>query len=148
MGLAGGGLFTTGAIPRRTGFEHTPAGFKIRREGREEPDSISDDMSIMAHVRGRGLVLVSGCAHAGIINSVEQARRLSGVERVEAVIGGFHLSGAGEEVIRATLDRLKAYQPWLVMAMHCTGQKAECALAAGMPQAFVANSVGTKVIIG
>ena len=148
VALAGGGLFTTGTIPRETDFEVVRTSFKIYREGRVMTDPINDDQSLMVHVKGRGLALISGCAHAGIINSVEYARRLSGVERVAAVIGGFHLTGAEEYALRSTLDRLKAYSPDLVMAMHCTGREAECALAAEMPEAFVLNCVGTKVVLG
>jgi 7,8-dihydropterin-6-yl-methyl-4-(beta-D-ribofuranosyl)aminobenzene 5'-phosphate synthase len=96
-------------------------------------------------VRGKGLVVVSGCGHAGIINILRYACKLTGVERVYTVIGGFHLSGPQfEPTIPATIAAIEDISPKWVVPMHCTGWKAVHAFAAAMPQTFIQTSVGTR----
>ena len=102
----------------------------------------------MVNVRGKGLVVVSGCGHAGIVNILRYARKLTGVERVYAVIGGFHLSGPQfEPIIPATIAAIQEFAPKWVVPVHCTGWKAVHAFAAAMPEAFIQNSVGTRYVL-
>ena len=98
----------------------------------------------MVHVRDQGLVVLSGCGHAGIINILDHARRVTGVERILAVVGGFHLTGRiFEPIIPRTLDELATIAPTVVVPGHCTGWKAIHAIARRLPEAYVQTSVGT-----
>ena len=87
-------------------------------------DSIPDDQSLAVHLPGKGLIVISGCAHSGIINTIRYAQRITGEERLYAVIGGFHLMGADNKRIDATARALLDLNPAVVRPGHCTGQKA------------------------
>jgi len=139
-------VLVTGEVPRTTEFEKGMAPHQALRPGGWEPDPlILDDQALIVHVRGRGLVVVTGCGHAGIVNITRYARALTGVEDVAAVMGGFHLTGPGfEPVITPTVAALEALAPRMVVPAHCTGWKAQAALAAHLPDAYVANSIGTR----
>lgn len=144
--LLGGSLLITGEVDRTTAFE---TGLPIHQTWRGDdwqPDPlILDDQAAIAHVRDEGLVVLTGCGHAGIVNIVRYAKRLTGVDRVHAVIGGFHLTGGlFEAVIPQTVEALGAESPSFVVPAHCTGWKAQQALAAAMPDAVVPNSVGSR----
>lgn len=102
----------------------------------------------MVNVRDKGLVVMTGCGHAGAINSIRYAQKLSGVDRLHALLGGLHLTGAVfEPIIAPTIKELKAMAPRLVMPGHCTGWKATHAFAREFPEAFVPPSVGSRVLI-
>jgi 7,8-dihydropterin-6-yl-methyl-4-(beta-D-ribofuranosyl)aminobenzene 5'-phosphate synthase len=138
-------VLITGEVDRVTGFER---GFPIHQAWRGEswePDPlILDDQALIANVAGRGLVVLTGCGHAGVINICRYAQRLTGVSRLHAVIGGFHLSGPlFEPVIGDTVSALEGLAPDVIVPAHCTGWKATHAIAARLPAAFIQNSVGT-----
>lgn len=100
---------------------------------------------MVIHLKGRGLVILSGCAHAGIINTLLYARKITRVEAVHAVIGGFHLSGlAFEPLIDWTIEELKKMSPEVIVPMHCTGWKAIKKFSEKFPSSFILNSVGSK----
>ncbi len=143
-----GVLMVTGEIPRRTEFEiGFPMGY-VEIEGQVQQDALLDDQALVVHVEGKGLVVVSGCGHSGIINTVNYARELTGVEEVYGIIGGFHLSGpVYEPYIQPTVEAMKAINPKLLVPTHCTGFPAETVFAREMPQAFVLNTVGTTFVI-
>jgi len=117
------GVFTTGEIERVTPFER-PEGFRTVSEGSFREDLLVDDQALAVSIDGKGLAVISGCAHSGIVNSVIQAKKVTGENRVHAVIGGFHLEGADETRIEATVRELKNLEPSLVCPGHCTGFKA------------------------
>jgi 7,8-dihydropterin-6-yl-methyl-4-(beta-D-ribofuranosyl)aminobenzene 5'-phosphate synthase len=138
-------VLITGEVDRVTGFEK---GFPIHQAWRGaswEPDPlILDDQALIAHVAGRGLVVLTGCGHAGIINICRYAQRLTGVSTLHAVIGGFHLTGPlFEPVIADTVGALEQLAPEVIVPAHCTGWKATHAIARRLPGAFIQNSVGT-----
>ncbi len=144
--LLGGVLLVTGEVERTTEFEQ---GFPIHqadRDGEWQPDPlIPDDQSAVLNVRDKGLVVLTGCGHAGVVNIVRYARKLTGVDRVYAVIGGFHLNGPlFEPIIPATCEALAELAPEVIVPAHCTGWRATHALAATFPDAFIQNSVGTR----
>jgi 7,8-dihydropterin-6-yl-methyl-4-(beta-D-ribofuranosyl)aminobenzene 5'-phosphate synthase len=90
-------------------------------------------------------VLITGCSHAGIINTVKHAQKVSGIEKIHALMGGFHLTGpAFEPIIDRTVEEIKKLSPEMIVPMHCTGWKAINRLADSMPQQCTLNSVGTK----
>ncbi len=98
----------------------------------------------MVHVRGKGLVVLTGCGHAGVINILRQARAQTGVEQIYGVLGGFHLTGAlFEPIIPQTIAELQRIGPAVIVPAHCTGWRATHGIARAMPEAFVQNSVGT-----
>lgn len=145
--LAPSGLWAaTGQVERTTSFEQgLPIAF--REEGGElKPDPLEDDQGVVIHLKDKGLVVISGCAHAGIVNTVRHAQRITGVERVHAVLGGFHLGGIlFEGIIEPTVEALKELSPQVVVPMHCSGRKATEAMAQAFPQAFVLSSVGSRL---
>ncbi len=134
----------TGEIPRETSFEKGLTRHRAFINGSWQPDPlILDDRAIVINVRGKGLVILSGCAHAGIINTVTYARRITGITNIYAVMGGFHLAGKeNENRIEQTVSELKGISPKLIVPSHCTGWRGTFAIANALPHAFVYNSVG------
>ena len=144
--LLDGSLLVTGEVDRTTAFERGFPAHQAERHGHWEPDPlILDDQALVAHVRGRGLVVITGCGHSGIVNVLRYVRRLTGEDHLHAVIGGFHLSGAYfEPIIAPTCDALAELAPDHLVPCHCTGWRAIHMLAARMPDAFIQNSVGSR----
>jgi 7,8-dihydropterin-6-yl-methyl-4-(beta-D-ribofuranosyl)aminobenzene 5'-phosphate synthase len=138
-------VLITGEVDRTTGFEQGFPIHQARRNGTWEPDPlVLDDQALIADVAGKGLVVLTGCGHAGIINTCRYAQRLTGVDRLYAVIGGFHLNGPlFEPIIGETLDAFDQLSPDVIVPTHCTGWKATHAVARRFPDAFIQNSVGT-----
>jgi len=142
--LAGDMILVTGEIPRKTDFEKGLLKQVAFVGGEWQPDPwVWDDRALVLNVKGKGLVVISGCAHAGIVNTVAFAQQISGVSRVYAVFGGFHLAGKDYETkIPPTVTELKKVNPKLVVPSHCTGWRGIYAIQKAMPDAFVWNSVG------
>jgi 7,8-dihydropterin-6-yl-methyl-4-(beta-D-ribofuranosyl)aminobenzene 5'-phosphate synthase len=142
-------LLVTGEIERTTEFEQGMAVHQALRDGEWQPDPlIYDDQALVANVRGRGLVVITGCGHAGVVNTVRYAQKLTGIERVYAIIGGFHLATSPlETVVRPTVEALAGFAPEVIVPAHCTGWRATHAIAAAFSDAFVQGSVGTKYIL-
>lgn len=138
----------TGTVEATTSYEKPLPGFKRVVQGQEEPDPFSDEQALVVNVAGKGLVVIGGCCHPGIVNMTRYAQKLTGVKEVAAIIGGFHLTAGGDDLINGTIGGLKELQPGLILAGHCTGFKALTKLAAELPNNFMVSCVGTKVIIG
>jgi 7,8-dihydropterin-6-yl-methyl-4-(beta-D-ribofuranosyl)aminobenzene 5'-phosphate synthase len=138
-------ILITGEVDRVTPFERGFPGHQAWRDTGWQPDPlILDDQALIVHVANRGLLVLTGCGHAGIINILRYAQRLTGITSLHAVIGGFHLSGpAFEPIIGDTVTALDDLAPDVVVPAHCTGWKATHAIAAALPTAFIQNSVGT-----
>lgn len=144
--LLGGSLLFLGEIPRTTGFERGMPNAYYEEDGQEKWDPIEDDTAIVANVKGKGLMILSGCAHSGIINTVRYARELTGINKVFAVMGGFHLSGSKmADIIEPTTDALREIDPRYVVPTHCTGRNAIMRIEKEMPDEFLLNMVGTKL---
>jgi 7,8-dihydropterin-6-yl-methyl-4-(beta-D-ribofuranosyl)aminobenzene 5'-phosphate synthase len=143
----GPGCWTTGSVPRLS-FE--TAGISPRMAYRQGDafirDQLDDDQSIVINLRDKGLVVLTGCAHSGIVNTVHYAQEISGVDRVWAILGGFHLAPAGDEDIQRTIDEIQRMDPALVAPTHCSGFKAISQFAVQMPDAFVEGAVGTTYL--
>ena len=143
-------VLVTGEIPRTNSFEK---GFPnhyslVGEEGKMEPDPlIKDDQAIILKVKDKGLVIITGCGHAGIINTLNYAKELAGEDRIYAVLGGMHLSGGlFEQIIPRTVEELEELKPRFVVPCHCSGLKAMNEISRKMPNAFIQNSVGTNYI--
>jgi 7,8-dihydropterin-6-yl-methyl-4-(beta-D-ribofuranosyl)aminobenzene 5'-phosphate synthase len=117
------GITTTGEVPRKSAFE-TVRGFWTVHDQRLIEDKMVDDQSLIIDVEDKGLVVLAGCAHAGIINTIKHAQKITGNSKVHAVLGGFHLISADDNRIQATVTELKKLDPKLVGPCHCTGKKA------------------------
>ena len=142
-------ILVSGEVARTIDFER---GFPIhyaKRHDHWEPDPlIMDDQCAIIHVRDKGLIVITGCGHSGIINIIRNAQAITGIQKIYAVIGGFHLTGGlFEPIIPATIAALKAIKPRYVMPGHCTGWFATHKIAQAMPEAYIPNSVGTTLIL-
>jgi 7,8-dihydropterin-6-yl-methyl-4-(beta-D-ribofuranosyl)aminobenzene 5'-phosphate synthase len=148
--VIGGRALVTGQIPRTTLFEKGSPSQVAWIDGKWQPDPwIHDDQAIVLNVKNKGLVVLTGCGHAGVINTLKCARDLTGIHRVHAVIGGFHLTGPTfEPIIAPTIHALKEFDPSVIVPQHCTGWKATHLIANEFAAAFLPNSVGTTMVIG
>ncbi len=140
-------VLITGEVDRTSDFERGMPFHEALTDGAWEPDPlILDDQALVINVADHGLVVLTGCGHAGIVNIVRYARRLTGIDTVAAVAGGFHLSGpAFEPIIKPTVDALVAIGAETVIPAHCTGWRAAHAIARAMPDAYIPNSVGSRL---
>jgi 7,8-dihydropterin-6-yl-methyl-4-(beta-D-ribofuranosyl)aminobenzene 5'-phosphate synthase len=146
--LADDTIMVTGEVERTTPFEKGMPNALMEQNGELVHDPIIDDQSIAIKLKGKGLVVISGCAHAGIVNTVMFAQKTTGEQKIHAVLGGFHLSGPFFEKFHdPTVDALKKIDPDVLMPMHCTGWKAIQRFQKEFPESFVLNSVGSKVML-
>lgn len=135
-----------GGIPHTTDFEKGWPLPHCQKDGKEQWDAIEDDTSIVMNLKDKGLVILSGCAHAGIVNTIRYAAKVTGVDKIHAVMGGFHLSGPFfEPIIDRTTQELQKLNPAYVIPTHCTGRKAIMEMEKQMPQQFILNMAGTKL---
>ena len=136
-----------GEISKKTDFEKGFPRMYYDENDEAKWDPIEEDSAIVANVRGKGLVILSGCAHSGIVNTVEYAREVTGIDNVFVVMGGFHLTGSDfEPIIEPTADALKVVNPQYIVPTHCTGRKAVMHLEKKMPDKFLLNMSGTRMI--
>ncbi len=145
MPLVDGDVLFLGQIPRNTDFEKgSPMFHEI--DGQDALDPLEDDTCLVVNLKGRGLVVLSGCAHSGIVNTVQHAIDTTGVKDVHVVMGGFHLSGpAGAPLIEPTVNAIQDMGPDYVVPTHCTGRNAAQAFEQEMPEAFILNMAGTTL---
>jgi len=140
------GCYLTGEIERVTDYEQGSPNLIIQKGGTFEQDHFPGEQAVVCNVKGKGLVILSGCAHAGIVNTVKHAQTISGTEKVHAVIGGFHLVNAAPEIIEKTISDIKAIAPDYIIPAHCTGFEAITLVASEMPEQFILNTVGTRYV--
>jgi 7,8-dihydropterin-6-yl-methyl-4-(beta-D-ribofuranosyl)aminobenzene 5'-phosphate synthase len=140
-------VLVSGQVERLTAFERGfPIHYAHTNAGWEPDPMIWDDQNLIVNVQGKGLVIVSGCSHAGAVNVLRNAQRLTGEERVTGFIGGFHLTGGiFEPIIQPTVDAFVAAGIDRLLPAHCTGWKAVHQLARALPDAFIQPAVGTVV---
>jgi 7,8-dihydropterin-6-yl-methyl-4-(beta-D-ribofuranosyl)aminobenzene 5'-phosphate synthase len=150
------GAFTTGRI-ERTSFETITGGTKVRkdehfteaeRRGELVLDEHADEHATCYIVKGRGLVVISSCGHTGIVNTVRTAMKVANVDKLHAVIGGFHLGMAPPDYIAHTVDELERLAPDVVVPMHCTGANFIEAMRRRMPDRVVASNLGSRFTFG
>ncbi|NVN90786.1 MAG: MBL fold metallo-hydrolase [Desulfuromonadales bacterium] len=127
----------SGPIARLHPMEDTGGPFFLDPEGRH-PDPIRDDMAMWI-TTDRGLVIITGCCHAGLLNTVEHIRNVSGVEKILGIIGGLHLANASHDRLETTCSALRGWNPEFVIPCHCTGEEA---------QLFLRVALGARVTPG
>ena len=130
------GLFTTGEIKRQTDFEDAGVSLLTIEEGKVIPDTMKDDISIAACVKGHSPVVLTGCSHAGIVNIVTQVSETCGTKNFEYIIGGLHLVEASDEKIKKTTEALKKFSFKSIIAGHCTGFRSQASLYSAFGSAF------------
>ena len=140
------GAYLTGSIERVTEYEKGSPILLIKRGDKMEPDLFMGEQSLVFNVKGKGLVVVSSCSHVGIVNTVKHAQKMTGTEKVHAVIGGFHLVGAPMPKIQKTIADIKAINPDYIVPTHCTGYEAITAFEKEMPNQFILNTAGTRYL--
>jgi 7,8-dihydropterin-6-yl-methyl-4-(beta-D-ribofuranosyl)aminobenzene 5'-phosphate synthase len=166
--VVAGHAITSGQIPRLTDFEKPPAAARLvagpmdsacsathfgatkveSKPGELVADSFQGEHATAYHVKDRGLVVITSCGHAGVINSVRQVQKLTGITKVHAIVGGFHLAPAPDEIVAKTVDAFRTIDPDYIIPMHCTGLNTIIAVHGVMPRKLVMPSTGTRVIFG
>jgi len=163
--VIGGQAFSTGAIAR-TSFETVQPSAQVElgmrdgagcdsshfapeeQAGQIVPDKFWYEHATCFNVKDRGLVIISSCGHAGIVNSIKAAQAASGVDKVHAVVGGFHLTPAPEPYVAQTVEALKALNPDYIIPMHCTGRTFARLAEAAMPGRLIPSFTGTRFTFG
>ena len=141
------GLVSTGEVERTTDFEVSEIGAYNVKDGVLEEDPLLDDMSLVVNVRNKGLVIVTGCGHAGIINIARHAKKITGVDQVEGLMGGFHLIDRTEDQIQKTVEALVGLEPGWVIPGHCTGFEANKMISIALGNAFAQLHAGKHVVV-
>lgn len=135
---------TTSGVIGRGSFEKPETEFFVVEDGEKKKDPFLDDSAVAANVLGKGLVIVTGCAHAGVVNTTRHFMRLLGEDRIHAIIGGFHLVDASEEKMRKTIAALEELNPEYIIAGHCTGKEAAHALKDALRERVIFNEAGLR----
>jgi 7,8-dihydropterin-6-yl-methyl-4-(beta-D-ribofuranosyl)aminobenzene 5'-phosphate synthase len=136
-------ILTTGEVPVTTDFETIEPYFFLKQMNTLQHDPFADDLALILKTE-KGLVVILGCAHRGMINTIRHARTLTGDERVYAVIGGTHLYPKTDEQIGKTIESLKEIGVQRIGVSHCTGFHASMRLAQAFGDAFFQNNAGTQ----
>ena len=134
-------IITTGEIPLASSFESVAEGFFVEKDGRKEPDVLADDQALVLKTV-RGPVIVLGCSHRGIINTLLHVSNITGQERIYAVLGGLHLVKATAERLQTIMGHLQRFDLQKIVVGHCTGSHAIQALCAHFQDKVVLNTVG------
>lgn len=138
------GLITTGEVKRQTNFEEVGISLKTIIDGRIVQDNMKDDISLIANFKEKGIVIITGCSHAGIVNITKQAVELSGADKIEAIVGGLHLVEAPIDRIKKTAEALSVFDINLISAGHCTGFNAQVELQNIFKEKFIPLQTGIK----
>jgi 7,8-dihydropterin-6-yl-methyl-4-(beta-D-ribofuranosyl)aminobenzene 5'-phosphate synthase len=141
------GAWLPGRVEQVTDFERIAPNFVARKNGEFVPETFAGEQAVILNAKGKGLVVLSACAHRGIVNTVRHAQRMTGIDRVHMVLGGFHLTGAKPEVIQRTVAEIRAIGPDYVVPTHCTGFETITAFAREMPDQFILNTAGTRYVV-
>ena len=145
--LAAETILLSGEIERTTDFEKGFPLAQAKIDNQWIVDPFYDDQALGIHVKNRGLVVIGGCSHAGIINTIKYLQKKTGIETVHAVLGGFHLTGAiFEPIIQPTIEAMKELNPQFVFPMHCTGWTAIKRFSEEMKDQFTLTTVGTTYL--
>jgi 7,8-dihydropterin-6-yl-methyl-4-(beta-D-ribofuranosyl)aminobenzene 5'-phosphate synthase len=136
-------IFTTGEIPMVTPYERIEDNLFVKENNTVKPDSMADDLALAIDTEF-GLVVILGCAHRGIMNTLMYIQKISGKGPVYAVVGGAHLFLASEERILLTADGLRQMGIKKLGVSHCTGFHASAALAREFEGSFFLNNTGSQ----
>jgi len=141
------GAYFPGRVEQVTDYEIVAPNLVAKKGNDFVQETFIGEQAVILNVKGKGLVVVSSCAHRGIVNTIKQAQKMTGIEKVHLVIGGFHLTGTTPDRIKKTIADIKAINPEYIVPTHCTGFQAISAFAREMPDRFILNTAGTKYTI-
>jgi 7,8-dihydropterin-6-yl-methyl-4-(beta-D-ribofuranosyl)aminobenzene 5'-phosphate synthase len=152
----GPGMIATGEIPREIDFEMPPSSITTPNaliqivDGEAQPDTVPDDQALVIEIGEDGIAVLCGCSHAGVINTIRHAMKITDRQRVVGVFGGFHLGfpGIPDEKTTKTIEALRDIGVEMLCPMHCTGMRAMMEIARAFPDQFLLNCTGTRVFIG
>ncbi len=139
-------ILVSGQIERITDFEKGVPSLEAKIGGNWAPDPFYDDQALAIHIKNHGLAVLAGCSHAGIINIVRHVCKITGMDKIHAVMGGFHLPGPNKLVAEFTIAEMKKIAPDFIIPMHCTGWNTINRFSVEMPDQFILNSVGTTYL--
>jgi 7,8-dihydropterin-6-yl-methyl-4-(beta-D-ribofuranosyl)aminobenzene 5'-phosphate synthase len=139
-------FLTTGEIPMLSDYEEIDSGLFDKNTGEMLPDELNDDLALVADTE-YGLVVILGCAHHGIINTLRRAQKLTGKELIYAAIGGTHLLNASRERLKKTAAELREMGVQYLGVSHCTGFEASAYLAREFGKRFFLNNAGTQLTL-
>jgi 7,8-dihydropterin-6-yl-methyl-4-(beta-D-ribofuranosyl)aminobenzene 5'-phosphate synthase len=154
----GCGIFTTGFIERNVSFEgpveppapHAPGLYQVQSDGSYGLDRVLDEQGLVIDVKDKGLVVLTGCAHAGVLNTIDRAREICGPKPVHAVMGGFHLGfpTTPRENVALTVDGMREREVSHIVPMHCSGLHTHAAFVDQLPDRYLQPAVGTVLTFG
>ena len=136
------GVFTSGEIPQKNDFESIESQFFVQRDGEIIADPLADDQAVILDTQ-KGLVVLLGCSHRGVINTLNHVDRLFPENKIHAIIGGLHLGKISDAKLNKIIDHLRAFEQEKIGVSHCTGTKAMLALFERFKDKVFVNSVGT-----
>jgi len=142
------GGYATGPVEMVTDYEKGNPNLFVKRGDRLEQDLFEGELALFFIVKDKGLVILSGCAHIGIINIVKYAVQITGISKIHAIIGGFHLVNAQNSLIDRYIEDIKSFSPEYIVPTHCTGFEAVMRFAREMPEQFILNTAGTSYTFG
>ncbi|MTI79281.1 MAG: MBL fold metallo-hydrolase [Firmicutes bacterium] len=136
------GLFLTGEIPRLTKYETVNPSHYVERDGSYIPDPMPDDQAMVVETKN-GPVIITGCAHAGVVNTLRYGAKICGTDYIYALVGGTHLYEASTEQVDQTIEELKQLKAKKIATCHCTGFKAQMAIYQTFGDDFITNNTGS-----
>ena len=139
-------IVTSGEIPMTNEYEKIDPILYVKEKGELKPDPLWDDQALFLKSE-KGLIIILGCGHRGIVNTIRHAQKLTGVEPVYAVIGGTHLFGASPQRMDSTIAELRGVGIQKLGVSHCTGLPAATVLAQAFGEAFFFNNAGTRITL-
>jgi 7,8-dihydropterin-6-yl-methyl-4-(beta-D-ribofuranosyl)aminobenzene 5'-phosphate synthase len=137
------GGYLTGRVPRVTEYEMGNPNLLVKRGEHLEQDLFEGELAMVFAVKDRGLVILSGCAHIGIVNIVKQALNMTGISKIHTIIGGFHLVNAQSSLVDRYIEDIRGFAPDYIVPTHCTGFETVTRFAREMPEQFILNTAGT-----
>lgn len=133
------GIMTTGVVPRTNDYEKLTGNLRkitTDRDGKETPDDIEDDLSVFFHMKDESVVILTGCCHSGVVNTVDHVVSLTGSSSVIGIVGGLHLHDASKTRLENTIENLKKYPLTTLAPCHCTGLRGRAALMYAFDMTF------------
>jgi 7,8-dihydropterin-6-yl-methyl-4-(beta-D-ribofuranosyl)aminobenzene 5'-phosphate synthase len=137
------GGYLTGRVPRVTEYEIGNPNLLVKRGDHLEQDFFEGELAMVFAVKKLGVVILSGCAHIGIVNIVKQALNMTGISKIHAIIGGFHLVNAQSSLVDRYIEDIRGFAPDYIVPTHCTGFETVTRFAREMPEQFILNTAGT-----
>lgn len=146
--IIGDHVLLSGQIPMLSMHERKSNIAKIEMHGELVEDDFKEELALVYNLRGKGLVIITACGHRGLINTIQHAQDITGIEKIYAVIGGFHLARSSEDDLQIALSILKNLNVEKIIPMHCTGMLGINRLMSSMPANTIYNSTGTRYNLG